>query len=814
MVNTRFMSRFGGLLLSAALVACGGGGQIGSGSGGTLGGTAGGTTGGVVPGPATSLVVTTAQPSIVADGTSTTTVTATLTDSAGVPVPAMTINFAATAGTLSAASAVTGVNGTASVTLRAGTLLGTSTITARDATTNILGTTSISFSSGVVSSVQLTSSSGVALPGDTVTVTALALDQNGNPVQGEGVSFSASPNASGGQFEQATTLTDANGRAVNNYVAGTAFGQDTLRVLTAGGLTNSVALTVAPPNNLASSLTLLASSPQLASDADDVTEGVTLTAIVKDINNNVLPGVTVVFSTADSAELNVVNPAVTDSNGRVQATLTTGGDPQNRTIVVAASAGVLLKTQAIDVFGTRLEVTGPEFVQFNVPSQYIALLTDAAGAPVAGRTVQFSASAGSSVTPAVATTNASGIVTVQLTAQTSPSTLTATALGLTAATDAITVSTDNFSFSSLPSTSAGPETISIDGAAQPVQVRWLRNGSPLVGAEVRFALTRGQIEGSPVALTDAGGYAEVNIASTQAGFSTIAASGVSIGSPSTTAAVEFVATIPFRVTVQASPSTVAASQSSDISAVVRDVNNNLVKNQVVEFSLSDLTTGTLSAPTAVTNSQGLALVTYTAGPLNSATQGVTVTGTISGTAVTDSEHLTVGGRPASIVIGTGSEIIIKDESTYQDPFTVLVADSAGNPAPDATFRLSVRSVGYFEGTFGDLSVECLNEDLNDNDILEANLGEDLNGNGRLDPARVATIDSTITLDPDGSGQFFLTYPKDRGGFVNVEITGIATVSGTETTAKRTIVLRIAEEDVDNLPGVSPYGVDKNCATPN
>lgn len=813
MVTTRLMSRFGGLLLSAALVACGGGGQLGSGSGGTLGGTTGGTTGGVIPGPATNLVVTTAQPSIVADGTSTTLVTATLTDSAGVPIPAMAINFAVTAGTLSAASATTGVNGTASVTLRAGTILGTATITARDVATNILGTTSISFSSGVVNSVQLTASSGVALPGDAITVTALARDLNGNPVQGEGITFSANPNVSGGQFDQTTVLTDANGRAVNNYVAGTAFGQDTLRVLTAGSLSSSVALTVAPPNNLASSLTLLASSPQLASDADDVTEGVTLTAIVKDVNNNVLPGVTVLFSTADSAALNVVNPAITDANGRVQAILTTDGDPQNRNIVVAASAGMLLKTQTVSVVGTRLDVTGPDFVQFNVPTAYTALLTDAAGAPVAGKSVQFSAGVGSSVAPASAVTNASGIATAQLTAQTNPASLTAAALGLTAE-KTVTVSTDNFSFSSLPTSPAGSATISIDGAAQPIKVRWLRNGSPLAGEQVRFALTRGQIVGPPVVVTDINGEASVNIQSTQAGFSTIVASGVVLGSPSTTAAVEFIATNPFRVTVQASPSTVAASQSSDISAVVRDVNNNLVKNQVVEFSLSDLTTGTLSSPTAVTNSQGLALITYTAGPLNSATQGVTITGTISGTAVTDSEHLTVGGRPASIVIGTGSEIIIKDESTYQDPFTVLVADSAGNPAPDATFRLSVRSIGYFEGTFGDLSVECLNEDLNDNDILETNLGEDLNGNGRLDPARVATIDSTIPLDADGSGQFFLTYPKDRGGFVRVEITGIATVSGTETTAKRTIVLRIAEEDVDNLPGVSPYGTDKICATPN
>src|SRR5690606_36587510 len=153
------------------------------------------------------------------------------------------------------------------------------------------------------------------------------------------------------------------------------------------------------------------------------------------------------------------------------------------------------------------------------------------------------------------------------------------------------------------------------------------------------------------------------------------------------------------------------TQSSEITAIVRDANNNLVKNQNVDFSLSDLTTGTLSAPTAVTNSRGLARVTYTAGSLNSSTQGVTVTATLRRTGISDSELLTVGGRPASIVIGYGSEITSKDDSTYQLPFTAIVTDSAGNPAIDSVFRLSVHATGYREGTFAAVSAECPNEDV-------------------------------------------------------------------------------------------------------
>ncbi|MGH7462033.1 MAG: Ig-like domain-containing protein, partial [Longimicrobiales bacterium] len=135
-------------------------------------------------------------------------------------------------------------------------------------------------------------------------------------------------------------------------------------------------------------LTLLASTPQLSSDAATPSKGVTLTAIVKDKDNVVIPDVPVVFSTQDSAELTVPNPAATDNTGRVQATLTTGGDPQNRTITVKATAGTLSKTLTINVIGTTLEFSGPDSTQINAETPYTVLLTDAAGAGIPNITVQ------------------------------------------------------------------------------------------------------------------------------------------------------------------------------------------------------------------------------------------------------------------------------------------------------------------------------------------------------------------------------------------------------------------------------------------
>lgn len=575
---------------------------------------------------------------------------------------------------------------------------------------------------------------------------------------------------------------------------------------TGGTLGGTTGGTTGDPGPTVASLTLLASAPQLASDAAAVSSGVELTAITKDAANNVVPGIQVQFGTTDSAEIVVTNPAVTDETGRVTAVLTTGGDPENRSITVTATAGALSRTVTVLVVGSTLSISGVDNTQINVPTEYTALLTDASGDGIPNRTVVLETNPGNTLSATTLTTNSAGQVVVELTATQAETQLTATALGLTT-TKEIAVSTDQFSFTE-PSPSS---EVNID-QDQPIRIQWLQNNAPVAdGQVINFSATRGVL--SDTTATTTNGVASVSFRSPESGFSTIVASSNALTKPSSRVTVEFVATDPARISVQVSPSTISATQSADITAVVRDENNNLVKNATVDFTLTDSTGGRLSSPTAVTNSQGVATITYLASTSVSATQSVVITGTLRGSqpTVSDSASLTVGGRAVRISIGTGSEIILKDESTYQLPFTVIVSDSAGNPVSDATFRLAVFPLYYLEGFFGDFRASCPNEDINNNDINDP--GEDTNNNGVLDPGRVASVPATVPLDPeDGSGQFLLTYPKDRGFFVGVRIVGTATVAGTEATEKRDILLTIAEDDADNLPGISPYGTDGDCAT--
>jgi len=113
-----------------------------------------------------------------------------------------------------------------------------------------------------------------------------------------------------------------------------------------------------------------------------------------------------------------------------------------------------------------------------------------------------------------------------------------------------------------------------------------------------------------------------------------------------TVAADFIATDPTQIAVQASPSTVAPTAQSTVTAVVRDPANNLVEGKTVTFQLTDVTGGTLSVGSAVTNSQGVAQTVYTAGSQTSAANGVIVAATVQGTSppLTSSTALTVAGK--------------------------------------------------------------------------------------------------------------------------------------------------------------------------
>lgn len=591
---------------------------------------------------------------------------------------------------------------------------------------------------------------------------------------------------------------------------------------TLGGGNGGAAPGGTTPEAEVATLTLLTSSPQIPSDG---TGDATISALVRDANNNVMENVAVVF-TADSGSLAVAQPGTTDANGVLTATLSTAGDPTNRTITVTGIAGDVESSVTVDVTGTELQVNGPASLPQGTDGAYNVVLTDAGGAGIPDTQVTISSSLGNAVSASPVTTDALGRASFTLTANTGgDETITAEALGITA-TYAVAISDDAFAFSA-------PESAAeiLLGATATATVNWQRDGGPVVGEPVNFSTTRGTVNGAAGAtvVTDAQGNASVTIASTNAGPAVVTATNDD--GTSVQVNVEFVATTPATLELQASPFTVPASGESAITAIVRDPNGNLVKNQTVNFVLTDVSGGSLTIPSAITDSQGRAQTTYTASSATSAVDGVRIDATVQGTTITDSVFLTVAQREMFITLGTGNEISEPNTAQYQKEWIVQVTDAQGNGVAGVDVTLGVLSERYIEGVRvkvpgagwdTDQRAFCADEDLNRNGLLDT--GEDQNGNGRLEAGNIATVvaqgsgGGAVTTDENGFALIDLFWPQEYAYYLEVTLEARTSVQGSESSKSTTFQLDGLADDFNDEnvapPGVnSPFGTDGNCGTP-
>ncbi len=571
------------------------------------------------------------------------------------------------------------------------------------------------------------------------------------------------------------------------------------------------------------SLTLLTSSPQIPSDgANDAT----ITALVRDSNNNVMESVPVVF-TADSGSLVVTQPAITDPAGQLTATLSTAGNTTNRTITVTALSDNTQATVTVDVIGTTLTLNGPTSLPLGDTGNFNVVLTDAGGNGIGGASVTITSSNGNSISLTPVTTDAAGQASFTVTAANGGAdTITAQAASLVA-TAPLSVSNDTFAF-----TAPAPDTEIDLNTNQTVTVNWQQSGAAVVGQPVNFSITRGTVSAGTVN-TDAAGNATITVTATNAGPAVITATNGA--GTSTQLVVEFVATTPDTLELQANPFTVAPQEQSAITAVVRDPAGNLVKNQVVDFTLNDVTGGSLSVAQAITDSQGRAQTFYTASTTTSAADGVVVTATVQGfPAVTDTVNLTVAARELFLSIGTGNEVFEPNSAQYYIEYAIQVTDAAGNGVEDVTVQVNVLSERYWDGvrtfplggtcwvTNQAPAAGCPDEDINRNGIIDA--GEDLNASGDIEAGNIATVvvqgagGGTFQTDQNGFGIVEVWYPQEYAYWIETTLEATTSVQGTEFSETATFLPPGTTTDFcneDNSPPgvVSPFGTDGMCATP-
>jgi len=325
--------------------------------------------------------------------------------------------------------------------------------------------------------------------------------------------------------------------------------------------------------------------------------------------------------------------------------------------------------------------------------------------------------------------------------------------------------------------------------------------------------------------------ASVTVSDTTAGPAIITASsaGVSAELP-----VTFIATDPSVIDLQASPTTVETSGSSTITAIVRDPAGNLVDGQTVAFNLTDVTGGSLSVGSAITNVQGQAQTVYTATTTSSTTNGVIVSASIPAVPAvpTATADLTVGGQTVNLSLGTGNTITADSTNTQFDmPFIVQAVDAAGNAVNGVTVTLSIQTLLYAKGGWvvyngawvatGD--PQGAPYTTTPPGITVCTPPPPTPAAGGLPPTTsvAAVSPGTVVTGPttlpdgtviNGAATLTVAYPQDHADWIESELTATATVAGTQNITTSTFWLPMLALDLTTTtaqpPGfISPYGDD-------
>ena len=454
---------------------------------------------------------------------------------------------------------------------------------------------------------------------------------------------------------------------------------------------------------VADSISLFASSQQIASSG---AQTVTLTAIAKDGNNNLLKGVKINFA-ADSGALEKVLDAegnssdVTGPDGKLTIKLSTLAEPTNRIITTTVNSGDKSDSLEIQVVGTAVSLTGSSSLALNDTNDYIIKVLDSDGNGLANTLVTLSLSNQSTETPAstvasitlpeTVTTNFDGQATISVTGTSGGSnSIIATSNG-TSAQQSVTVQADSFLFSDFnngtsnvnPSTSEVPDVLLSKIAT--VTLTWLRSGVAVAdGTVVSFTTTRGSLANASA--TTVAGKVTTTLTSTNAGKALLTFTGTDTVNGkaielNNQLEYEFVADSADRLVAQVFPQSIGPNeQTSTISIIVKDAAGNLVKNKAVDFTLTDTSGGAIFPASAVTDSNGSASTVYTSNS-TSVHDGVAIEATVRDTpTIKDEVLLTVAERPAFITLGTGNTIIIgEDETTYIKKYSVFVTDIDSKP---------------------------------------------------------------------------------------------------------------------------------------
>jgi len=375
----------------------------------------------------------------------------------------------------------------------------------------------------------------------------------------------------------------------------------------------------------AAAITATSSSSTMPSDGS---ASATITAFVRDAENNLIPGIPVTF-TATSGGL-AGSPATTDVGGAASAELITAGDNSLRTINVTATAGSLQAQVAVQVVATSTSTT-----------------------------LQMGNGTGTGFEPAIV-------------AISNPS---LSAGGSTSLTVSI-VQQDGSLFSGSASINFNSTCIATGSA----EVR--ENGLPVSAVST----TTGIATVTFVALGCSGD--DVVTASSTVNAQSLSASGTLSVAAAAVGSIEFVSATPTNIALKGTGDA-GRPESSTVVFRVKDSSNGFVQGATVDFSLNTSVGGiALSSNTSTSDSQGLVQTVVNAGTVATS---VNVTATVTSSAQpisTQSSQLTVTtGIPTAESFSLAVQCFNIEGLTHDGITTGVTArlgDRFQNPVPDGT----------------------------------------------------------------------------------------------------------------------------------
>ncbi|NOY69077.1 MAG: hypothetical protein GXP53_06245, partial [Deltaproteobacteria bacterium] len=646
-----------------------------------------------------SMTLTSGAGQLVADGAKKATIRATVLDTAGNPAPNIAVDFETSLGTLTGgggtASVTTDNSGIAELTLTAGTTVGTATITA-DAS-GFVRSIDVTLVAGTPTSVTVSPAPGTVNPDGASTITADIADSNGNPVIGETVNFAFDTNASGAALSALSAVTNVNGQAAITYTAG---GTDGTDKITSVAASNGIAAVTPASVVVSAQAQVMGGISLIAGSASIVADGagqVTIRATVTDINGDPLVSKTVKFETTAGTLSAATNDTDTDGNAEI---LLTAPESTGTVTVRAITDGF---AQTVDINA----IAGPadHFIYYVAPqtvnpggSFHIdAWLEDDHDNRLTSQFVTFLIRKHSDSTIVETrgdTTAADNVVREDFTALWGEEDLDVTLESTNGKTAAFTVTVDAAAtVVGSVSLSSGAASIVADSNHDTVIRATVidSSGAAASGVTVDFATTLGTLTGggqTASGTTDDTGVVEITLTSgTTTGTAMVTATASGFVS---TTDVTFVAGAPAGVAINTAPGTVNPAGTSTITARVTDISGNPIVGETVGFYLDPALNnsgGALSAASAVTNINGVANVTFTAGD-DTGTDTIGATAQSNGTSST--KDITVSTQSqvtGSVTVIAGAASLPADESS-STTIRATVADTGGNPVSGVTVNFT------------------------------------------------------------------------------------------------------------------------------